>query len=183
MLEMRLLHRSSLPSELKTFLLKYPRPDWDTHPSFNKFSEFWLQRHQMFRELGGHLIQLSQSMLDRNIDEKEYQRQLFRFSEFTLQQLHTHHMMEDTYFFPEIGSKDVRVGRAIELLETDHVEIEKLINHYTSILTDCLTPIETSARANSLLNLQREFNKALLRHLDDEEEIIVPAALHFGYIR
>ena len=183
MLEMRLLHRRSLPSELKTFLLKYPRPDWETHPNFNKFSEFWLRRHQMFRELGGHLISLSQSMLDRNIDEKEYQRQLFRFSEFTLQQLHIHHMMEDTYFFPEIGGQDTRVGKAIELLESDHVEISKLINRYSSILNSCLTPTETIAKADSLLNLQRDFNKALRRHLDDEEEIIVPAALHFGYIR
>ncbi len=41
----------------------------------------------------------------------------------------------------------------------------------------------TSTKADSLLSLQSVFNTALTQHLYDEEEIIVPAALHFGYIR
>jgi len=183
MLEIRLLHRNSIPSELKTLLLDYPRADWERHPNFTDFSDFWLQRHAMFRELGMRLIHLSQLMLDKDIDEREYQQQLFRFSEFMLHQLHTHHIMEDTYFFPEIGRNDTKVQTAIELLESDHIEIGKLINDYIISLKLCSTPRETSAKADSLLSLQNAFNEALRQHLHDEEEIIVPAALHFGYIR
>ena len=87
------------------------------------------------------------------------------------------------YFFPEIGRNDTKVQTAIELLESDHIEIGKLINDYIISLKLCSTPRETSAKADSLLILQNAFNEALRQHLHDEEEIIVPAALHFGYIR
>ena len=183
MLEMQFLHRNSIPFELKTLLLEYPKSDWERHPNFINFSEFWLQRHAMFRELGMRLIHLSQLMLEKNIDDREYQQQLFKFSEFMLHQLHTHHIMEDTYFFPEIGKNDIKVQTAIELLESDHIEIGKLINNYRNSLKLCSTPRKTSAKADSLLSLQSIFNEALRQHLHDEEEIIVPAALHFGYIR
>ena len=183
MLEMHLLRRNSIPSELKTLLLDYPRAVWERHPNFTDFSDFWLQRHAMFRELGTRLIQLSQSMLDKDIDGREYQQQLFKFSEFMLYELHTHHIMEDTYFFPEIGRNDTKVQTAIELLESDHVQIGKLVKDYTISLKLCSTPRETSAKADSLLSLQSGFNEALRQHLNDEEEIIVPAALHFGYVR
>ena len=183
MTETRLLHRNSLPLKLKTLLLDYPRADWKEHPNFPDFSEFWLQRHAMFRELVKRLIHLSQSMLNKDIEVREYQRQLFGYSEFMLHQLHTHHMMEDTYFFPEIGKNDTKTQTAIELLESDHIEIGRLIHDYTASLQQCSTPTLTSTKADSLLSLQSVFNTALTQHLDDEEEIIVPAALHFGYIR
>ena len=100
MLEMGLLHRNSMPSELKTLLLDYPRADWERHPNFTDFSDFWLQRHAMFRELGMRLIHLSRLMLDKDIDEREYQQQLFKFSEFMLHQLHTHHIICLLYTSP-----------------------------------------------------------------------------------
>ena len=86
-------------------------------------------------------------------------------------------------FFPEIGKNDTKTQTAIELLESDHVEIGRLINDYTASLQQCSTPTLTSTKADTLLSLQSVFNTALTQHLDDEEEIIVPAALHFGYIR
>jgi hypothetical protein len=52
MTETLLLRRNTLPLDLKTLLLDYPRADWQGHPSFSDFSEFWLQRHTMFREIG-----------------------------------------------------------------------------------------------------------------------------------
>ena len=176
MLEMRLLHRKSIPLEQKTLLVDYPRADWEGHPNFTNFSDFWLQRHAMFRELGMRLIHLTQLMLDRDIDEREYQHQLFKFSEFLFRQLHTHHIMEDTHFFPEIGRNDTKVKIAIELLESDHIEITKLINNYTDSLKLCSTPRVTYSKADSLLSLQNMFNKALKQHMDDEEEINVGTA-------
>ena len=183
MSETHLLHRASLPSEMKHLLIDYPRTDWHAHSNFAHFAEFWLQRHQLFRELGSKLIALSQSLLDKKIDQSDYQSQLFRFSEFTLQQLHTHHMMEDNYFFPEISTYDPKISRAIDLLEQDHAEIYILINKYTGILHNNSTPHHIAMQAGRILDIQSEFNTALVRHLDDEEDIIVPAALHFGYIR
>ena len=183
MLRTHLLNRSSLPSELKVFLLDYPRKSWSENPNFQHFSEFWLQRHEMFRELSAHLIFLSQSILNKEINEDEYQKQTLRYSSFMLQQLHLHHEMEDNYFFPGIAKYDKKLIVAIELLETDHSEISALVDDYEEILNKCITPKETLTYAGNILECQNRFNKALTRHLEDEEDIIVPAALHYGYRR
>ena len=183
MLRTHLLNRSSLPRELKAFLLDYPRKGWSENPNFQHFSEFWLQRHEMFRELSAHLIFLSQTILNKEINEDEYQKQTRRYSSFMLQQLHLHHEMEDNYFFPGIAKYDKKLIAAIELLETDHSEISALVDAYEKILKRCITPKETLIYAGNLLECQSRLNKALKRHLEDEEDIIVPAALHYGYRR
>ena len=183
MLRTHLLKRSSLSRELKAFLLDYPRKGWSENPNFEHFSEFWLQRHEMFRELSSHLISLSQSILNKQINEDEYQKRTLRCSSFMLQQLHLHHEMEDNYFFPGIAKYDKKLIAAIELLETDHTEISALFDAYDEILNRCITPRETLIFAGKLLECQSMLNKALKRHLEDEEDIIVPAALHYGYRR
>ena len=181
MLKTDLLNRSSLPKELKAFLLDYPRKDWSENPNFELFSEFWLQRHEMFRELSAHLILLSRSILNNEINEEEYQKQTLAYSSFMLQQLHLHHTMEDNYFFPGIVKYNEKLNTAIELLETDHAEISALVYSYEKILSRCVSSKETLSCAGNLLEYQSRFNKALKRHLEDEEDIIVPAALHYGY--
>ncbi len=183
MLKTHLLNRNSLPRELKAFLLDYPRKDWSENPNFEHFSEFWLQRHEMFRELSAHLILLSKSILNKKINELEYQKQTLRYSSFMLQQLHLHHTMEDNYFFPGIAKYNKKLNTAIELLETDHTEISALVYSYEKMLNKCVAPKETLSYAPDLLECQRRFNRALERHLEDEEDIIVPAALHYGYRR
>ena len=86
-------------------------------------------------------------------------------------------------FFPGIAKYDKKLIAAIELLETDHSEIRALVDAYGEILKNRITPKETLTYAGNLLECQSGFNKALKRHLEDEEDIIVPAALHYGYRR
>ena len=88
-----------------------------------------------------------------------------------------------TIIFPGIAKYDKRLIAAIELLETNHSEISALVDAYEEILNRCITPQETLIYAGNLLECQSRFNKALKRHLEDEEDIIVPAALHYGYRR
>ena len=175
--------RNFLPREFKAFLADYPRKDWVNHSKFPDFAEFWLQRHEMFRELSAHLILLSKLTLNKEIDEDEYHKETRRYSSFILQQLHLHHKMEDNYFFPGIAKYNKKLNVAIELLETDHTKISALVNSYMNILNRCVTPKETLIYADNILECQRKFNKGLKRHLEDEEDIIVPAALHYGYRR
>ena len=66
---------------------------------FNTLVNFGYNDMKCF-ELSAHLIFLSQSILNKEINEDEYQKQTLRYSSFMLQQLHLHHEMEDNYFFP-----------------------------------------------------------------------------------
>ena len=183
MTKIDLLNRIFLPGELKAFLSDYPRVEWNSHPNFPNFAEFWLQRHDMFRKLGLHLVQLSQAILNNDIDTKEFQKQTLIYSGFMLQELHTHHIMEDTFFFPGIVKYDSKLSTAIDLLENDHQAISSIVNNYKVLLDELQLTKEASNCARRLLECQNGFNEALKRHLEDEEDIIVPAALHYGFIR
>jgi hypothetical protein len=47
--------RPGLPEDLRFLLDRYPRDQWTDHANLGQMAQFWLQRHNMFRELGGAL--------------------------------------------------------------------------------------------------------------------------------
>lgn len=50
-----LLERLGLPDDLRWLAEKYPRENWQGHANIHGVANMWLQRHDMFRELGGML--------------------------------------------------------------------------------------------------------------------------------
>ncbi|WP_352636795.1 hypothetical protein [Mesorhizobium sp. M0145] len=50
-----LLEREGLPDDLRWLAEKYPREIWQAHANIHGVANMWLQRHDMFRELGGML--------------------------------------------------------------------------------------------------------------------------------
>ena len=47
--------RTSLPDGYAFLLAAYPRPVWAEHPNNGQWCQFWLQRHQMFRDYSAAL--------------------------------------------------------------------------------------------------------------------------------
>lgn len=47
--------RAGLPEDLRWLVEKYPREDWLGHDNVHGMASMWLQRHDMFRELGSML--------------------------------------------------------------------------------------------------------------------------------
>ena len=47
--------RQGLPADLRYLAEKYPRELWQEHANIHGMANQWLQRHDMFRELGGML--------------------------------------------------------------------------------------------------------------------------------
>ena len=46
-----LAQRHGWPEELRTLLDRYPREVWAAHENLGQMCQFWLSRHNMFREL------------------------------------------------------------------------------------------------------------------------------------
>ena len=55
MSELDLDRRTGWPADLRLFVERYPRAVWPGHANLGQTARFWLERHDMFRDLGGAL--------------------------------------------------------------------------------------------------------------------------------
>jgi hypothetical protein len=102
-------NRAKLPADLRFLVEKYPREVWQGHANLGEMAQFWLQRHDMFRELGG--------MLGKGVaDYREGLLRPFDFAQwfaprlrFFLQQLNGHHQIEDLHYFPVFAAAERRL--------------------------------------------------------------------------
>lgn len=175
--------RTGLPDALKVLLEDYPRLAWEAHPNFSGLVQFWLERHMMFRKLLDMLTGDAQARLDANMDPGQYAARLSRFGGMLLEQLHGHHQIEDHHYFPQLVTLDDRLTRGFGILDKDHHAMDGLLSRFADganlVLRegDAAQAREHTAR---FLGELTGFQSMLLRHLEDEEDIIVPVILKHG---
>ena len=181
--ELTLARRDSLPDALRVLLDEIPRNAWPTHNNFGGMVEFWLQRHLMFRELLERLETETQDRLDKKIDAQAYGARLARLGGFFLQQLHGHHQIEDTHYFPQLTRLDTRLVRGFDILDADHHALDALLNEFATGANAVLqAPEKTTRDATGAFSQQLvTFRGFLNRHLLDEEDLIVPVILKSGF--
>ena len=175
--------RPGLPDALQVLLTDYPRLAWEAHPNFSGLVQFWLERHMTFRKLLTLLEGDAQSRIERTIAPDQYAARLSRFGSMLVSQLHGHHHIEDDHYFPMLKPLDRRLERGFEILDRDHHALDGIINRFTEAANAVLgEPDEAKAREHvaAFTNELGSFHKMLDRHLNDEEEIIVPVILKNG---
>lgn len=180
-----LARRSGWPDDLRVLMSRYPREQWDSHANLGEMARFWLSRHAMFRELSAAIGQITTQFRAQALPPAEFARQFVPRLQFMLDQLNVHHQIEDLHYFPIFRDADKRLTRGFDVLEGDHHHIHGdmartavAANAVLAALradTDTLRGIsETYAEASGALI------KGLGRHLDDEEDLIVPLILDRG---
>ncbi|MBV7378613.1 hemerythrin domain-containing protein [Maritimibacter dapengensis] len=176
--------RDGLPHDLRVLAELYPRADWTAHANFNELTAFWLDRHGMFRKVIGELTEKTQGMLDGEIDPMRYGAVTSRYTGFFLDGLHGHHTIEDHHYFPQLAPLDSRVVRAFDLLDRDHHALDHHMRALANATNAVLRPLQegkdTRDVSGKLLETQEDFSRFLHRHLEDEEEIVVPLILEYG---
>ena len=175
--------RQELPNEIHFLLDGYPRDGWTSHPNFARSIQNWLGAHQMFRQLGEILLSKTQRFMDNQIDGADYVTGLGQYGDMLIRNLHGHHTWEDRSYFPELSRADRRFQAGQELLESDHLELDNLLDDITqrSNRVIKLFDLDPSQIKNDIGTLREEFAKLsvfLNRHLTDEEDLIVPILLH-----
>ena len=175
--------RQELPNEIHFLLDGYPRDGWTSHPNFARSIQNWLGAHQMFRQLGEILLSKTQRFMDNQIDGAGYVTGLGQYGDMLIRNLHGHHTWEDRSYFPELARADQRFQAGQELLESDHLELDNLLDDITqrSNRVIKLFDLDPSQIKNDIGPLREEFAKLsvfLNRHLTDEEDLIVPILLH-----
>lgn len=183
MTDLSLQARTGLPDALRVLLEDYPRQAWEAHPNFSGLVQFWLERHMMFRQLLDMLQSDAQGRLNRDMEMREYAARLSRFGGMLVNQLHGHHQIEDHHYFPQLVGLDDRLVRGFEILDKDHHAMDGLLSRFTDAANLVLREPDDHAAREAVAAFQSElgsFDQMLRRHLNDEEEIIVPVILKHG---
>jgi len=176
-----LLSRKGLPDDLRVLLARYPRDTWEGHHNLGELAQFWLGRHGMFRELGAGLADGAVAFRESKIEAEPFFGWLAPRFNFFLGELHTHHMVEDEHYFPRFRAADARLARGFDILDADHVAIDRYIHALAEAGGSLDAALKGSGDLPGASAMLAERLAAtlgvLLRHLDDEEDLIEPLIL------
>jgi iron-sulfur cluster repair protein YtfE (RIC family) len=173
--------RAGVGDDVAPFRPEFPRPLWPGHRNLGETARFWLQRHAMFREFGAVLTDASAAFRDDPADPQGFRGWLFPRLQMYLSELHGHHHVEDQHYFPLFRAADARLGRGFDILDADHHAIDGLIHS----VAQSANAFDAAIRGNGEVDragaaLVAELAHMLAgigRHLEDEEDIVVPTIL------
>jgi hemerythrin-like domain-containing protein len=183
--DLHLSERNGLPDEVAYLRAAFPKPQWQAHANYGELADFWLQVHSSLRAHGGQLQQLTHAFRDGSHGVDDFQRAFVPGINQFLQHLNAHHQIEDGAYFPKFRALDTRMVAGFDLLEADHHVIHEAIgasvDSARGLLAALAQDTDTQRRAadayaaasDNLLDL-------LLRHLADEEDLVIPAMLEHG---
>lgn len=183
-IELALETRTGLPDALRVLLADYPREAWEADPNFSGLIRFWLDRHLMFRRLIGTMIAETEQTLEAGMDERRYGAHLSRYGSMFVGELHGHHSVEDMHYFPVMKTLDTRVAEGFDILDRDHHAIDGHLTAFAEAANGALGRIAGGQPARddiaSFLGDLKRVEGFLNRHLEDEEDLVVPVLLKYA---
>ena len=180
-----LARRAGWPEKLRVLLERFPREQWQAHANLGAMTRFWLSRHAMFRELSAAVGEIAGQFRAGAIPPQEFPRLFVPRLQFLLEQLNAHHQIEDLHYFPVFRAADARLARGFDVLEGDHeaIHIDMAVTAETAnaLLRALSGDADTLRRCgDDYAQASGALLKGLSRHLDDEEDLIVPLVLDRG---
>jgi iron-sulfur cluster repair protein YtfE (RIC family) len=172
--------RAGLPEAMRCLLAKRPRESW-ADPALPEMARFWLQMHDGFR---GQTARMTDLVRQGEGDARAVHLPLIQTLGAFLQHLDGHHRIESGRYFPMFRRAEPRVAEGLDLLDRDHDAIHAHIEalHRTGLAYHQAVGSGSAAR-DELARFAEALSAAsspLTRHLDDEEEIVIPLIALYG---
>ncbi len=169
--------RQGLPEAHRWLLETYPRLRWND-PSLGEVARFWLQMHAGFR----HKTSRMQDQIARwraDGDLVALHGALIPTVQDFLQHLDGHHRVETGHYFPVMRRVEPKIAAGIDLLDADHDAIH---GHLETLFRSGLafhqamaaSAADAADRAARLSDTLERIAPPLARHLQDEEDIVIP---------
>ena len=177
--------RAGWRAELRTLVEKYPREVWPRHRNLGATARFWLERHDGFRELGSVLGKATGEFREGRLGPADFRRFFVPRLQFFLESLEGHHHIEDHHYFPVFRAAEARLVKGFDVLEGDHEAIHTEIMRTVDSANGLLRTMESDDDARRVAtelyaDTSERLLKFLARHLDDEEDLIMPVILDQG---
>ena len=174
-----------LPDDYIWLLPQYPADGWLAHPNMGGHTRFWLSIHRSFRMAASEVERLNAAFREGEVEPDAFRRRMAPRLQHFLGALEHHHMMEDHVFFPRFIAAEKRVAKGIDLLESDHHAIDATIH---ATVRDANALLRASSGPDGEMKREGEtfadtadgLTRLMRRHLDDEEEIVMPLILDRG---
>jgi len=177
--------RAGWPAELRLLADRYPREQWEGHANLGAMAQFWLQRHDMFREIGAALEDATKAFREGTATAADFRAWFPPRLQFFLQQLNSHHQVEDLHYFPVFQAAEARLAQGFDVLEADHGAIHgsnvtavETANAFLRAATNDADALRTAGDAYS--GASDRLIGQLNRHLADEEDLVIPLILDRG---
>jgi hemerythrin-like domain-containing protein len=182
---LELERRNALPDDLRFLAEKYPRNDWQAHSNIHGMANMWLQRHDMFRELGGILTAAIADYREERTTAPQFAQFFAPRLNFFLGNLDGHHNVEDHHYFPVFARAEPRLKRGFDILDLDHHTIHEGLEANAETANAFLKALQGDNDAQRrAADLYADANTRLVamldRHLADEEDLIIPLILEKG---
>ena len=179
--ELALAQRRGLPSEWTFLTAQHPRESWGRPGHVSGMAQFWLERHAEFRQFAPALLEASEALIAGKVDPARFTAWFGPRLSFFLQSLEGHHQVEDQHYFPAFSRMEPRLARGFGVLDRDHVvldeHIQALARAGEGLIRSLRDGVPVPDNAKAAADVLRAFNPALIRHLDDEEDLVIPLIL------
>jgi hypothetical protein len=172
-------------TQSRSLLERHPRESW--HGAQSASASFWLEVHE-------HLRRGAAGLLAAGDEHRHSAARLAVVAAPRLRGLiasmHGHHQIEDFHYFPAFRQSEPRLAAAFDRLERDHASLGTSVAAALAALDELHAAVARSAEAavSDTLELAtaRYLDAAtalcgdLARHLEDEENLVVPLLLESG---
>lgn len=174
--------RLGWPEDLRVLLNQYPREVWPRHPNLGRLARFWLDIHNGFRAYAAMLQESAGDFREGRVTPERFRAEFAPRLQVFLSHLEGHHQIEDFQFFPLFSAAEPRLVRGFEVLESDHEAIHAAMDILVETANGFLrAPAGDSDRmryaGDAFVGSGERLIRMLGRHLDDEEDLIVPLIL------
>lgn len=177
--------RKGWSDELRVLLREHPRESWAA--SRSPLARFWIERHNHLRHQSAALIAASDEYRESDASPTQFGAWVAPRLQGFLAELHGHHSIEDFHYFPAWRAADPRLGAGFDVLARDHellhegiMQIVEKVNAFITTLQNASTVDAQRLAADRYIAAASDMHRRLGRHLEDEEDLIIPLMLARG---
>ena len=179
-----LASRAGLPPEFLYLRDAFPRERWSAgglHPTARR----WLHMHGGFRAHQAEMAAMDEAWRADTLDVQTLHRALIPALQQFLQHLDGHHRIESGHYFPALQQLEPRIAAGIDLLDRDHDAIHAHLEalYRSGLALHQAVSANAPGQAEAAARLGEALDRTagpLRRHLDDEEDVVIPLMARAG---
>ena len=162
-------------------LREFPRSIWPEASPEDATSRLLLSRHGGFRNRVEMLLNASQAALNDTVSPLNFTYELARELHFFVPLLEGHHQAESARLYPRLIQHYPTLQDKFVILDRDHMDIDMALGSLKKVPERLMTQAPTKAlfhqETEQLCVELYRFQRLLARHLDDEEDLVIPILL------